>query len=74
MSKRRIDKRKQGYRKLVGACQFAFSGGLEYIWIDTCCTDKKSSAELSEAIKSMFSWYENAEFCTAYLEDVESGP
>ncbi|KAI1274341.1 hypothetical protein F5Y07DRAFT_401423 [Xylaria sp. FL0933] len=44
--------------------------GLDYIWIDTICIDKTSSAELSEAINSMFSWYEGAEVCYAYLSDV----
>ncbi|OAG02531.1 uncharacterized protein CC84DRAFT_1188723 [Paraphaeosphaeria sporulosa] len=34
--------------------------GLRYFWIDTCCIDKSSSAELSEAINSMFRWYQNA--------------
>jgi hypothetical protein len=29
-----------------------------------------SSAELSEAINSMFRWYSNAEYCYAYLADV----
>jgi hypothetical protein len=35
-----------------------------------CCTDKSSSAELSEAINSMFEWYRGAQVCYAYLEDV----
>jgi hypothetical protein len=38
--------------------------------VDTCCIDKKSSAELSEAINSMFRWYKNAAVCYAYLSDV----
>ena len=32
--------------------------------------DKRSSAELSEAINSMYTWYANAEVCYAYLSDV----
>jgi hypothetical protein len=28
--------------------------GLHYFWVDTCCIDKSSSAELAEAINSMF--------------------
>lgn len=35
-----------------------------------CCIDKTSTAELSEAINSMFSWYKNAWVCYAYLSDV----
>lgn len=37
---------------------------------DRCCINKNSSAELSEAINSMFSWYKNAQVCYAYLSDV----
>lgn len=41
-------------------------------WIDSCCIDKTSSAELSEAINSMFKWYQKAQVCYAYLSDVAS--
>lgn len=34
--------------------------------------DKSSSAELSEAINSMYRWYQNAEVCYAYLSDVST--
>jgi hypothetical protein len=33
------------------------------------CIDKTSSAELSEAINSMFRWYKKAQVCYAFLED-----
>jgi hypothetical protein len=36
--------------------------------------DKLSSAELSEAINSMFRWYQQAGICYAYLSDVEASP
>lgn len=49
-------------------------GYIEWVWIDTCCIDKKSSAELSEAINSMFRWYENSEICYVYLSSVDTGP
>jgi hypothetical protein len=38
--------------------------------VDTCCIDKRSSSELSEAINSMYQWYQNAVYCYAYLADV----
>ena len=57
-------------RKIQGCCRFARSYGYEWVWIDTCCIDQKSSAELSEAINSMFEWYSKAELCIAFLEDV----
>jgi hypothetical protein len=35
------------------------------------CIDKTSSAELSEAINSMYRWYQDAEVCYAFLDDVQ---
>ena len=46
--------------------------GYRWVWIDTCCIDKTSSTELSEAINSMYRWYEQAVVCYAYLYDVSS--
>ena len=63
---------KGGYDKIRGCCKLAESEGFQYVWIDTCCIDKSSSAELSEAINSMFQWYRNAAVCYAYLSDVDS--
>ena len=65
-------KDKIGYRKLTFCGEQAAKDGLNYFWIDTCCIDKSSSAELSEAINSMFRWYQNAEMCYVYLSDVSS--
>jgi hypothetical protein len=64
---------KAGYTKIRYACQDALQRDLEYVWVDTCCIDKSSSAELSEAINSMFRWYANAAVCYAYLADVSAG-
>jgi ankyrin repeat protein len=61
---------KNGYRKLLFCRNQADLDNLEYFWVDTCCIDKSSSAELSEAINSMFYWYQAAEVCYAYLDDV----
>ncbi|KAF4852522.1 Vegetative incompatibility protein HET-E-1 [Colletotrichum siamense] len=60
---------KSGFKKIKSACRLALSDGHQYIWVDTNCIDKKSSAELSEAINSMFSWYRGSEICYAFLED-----
>ena len=62
---------KAGYAKIKSCCELAASEGWEFVWIDTCCIDKSSSAELSEAINSMFRWYQRAEVCYAYLSDVD---
>jgi hypothetical protein len=63
---------KQGYNKILSACAVALASGFTHVWIDTTCIDKTSSAELSEAINSMFSWYRDAEICYAYLADVSA--
>ena len=62
-----------GLQKIKKACAMAMNRGHNWIWIDTCCIDKKSSAELSEAINSMFRWYANADECFTFLADVPSG-
>ncbi|KAL8725584.1 MAG: hypothetical protein Q9181_006358, partial [Wetmoreana brouardii] len=62
-----------GLTKIHNCCKLASREGYEWVWIDTCCIDKKSSAELSEAVNSMFKWYANAQICYAYLSDVRSG-
>ncbi len=64
--------RKIGYRKILRCCELAASEGWEYVWADTCCIDKTSSAELSEAINSMYQWYERAKVCYVYLADLHS--
>jgi ankyrin repeat protein len=63
-------KDKKGFLKVKKAANLAAKDGYSYIWIDTCCIDKSSSAELSEAINSMYRWYEESEMCYAYLFDV----
>ncbi|KAI0149475.1 heterokaryon incompatibility protein-domain-containing protein [Xylariaceae sp. FL1272] len=60
---------KHGGPKVLRSAQLALEKGYDYIWIDTCCIDKSSSAELSEAINSMFKWYSSAKECFAYLVD-----
>ncbi|TFA98847.1 hypothetical protein CCMA1212_009450 [Trichoderma ghanense] len=69
--KRRATVLKKGYIKISGAAQLAVSRGLDYLWVDTCCIDKTSSAELSEAINSMYLWYEQSAECYAFLADVD---
>lgn len=60
---------KKGWNKVLNASLQACRDGYRYIWIDTCCIDKTSSAELSEAINSMYRWYSKAAICYAYLCD-----
>ncbi|KZM21955.1 uncharacterized protein EKO05_0005039 [Ascochyta rabiei] len=63
-------KMKKGFSKVEKTCQQAVKDDYDYVWIDTCCIDKSSSAELSEAINSMFAWYRRSGKCYAYLADV----
>ncbi|THU89440.1 HET-domain-containing protein, partial [Dendrothele bispora CBS 962.96] len=66
------DKTKQmsGFRKIEKSCEVARRYRFKYIWIDTCCIDKRSSAELSEAINSMYQCYLGSRVCYAFLSDV----
>ncbi|KAF5368645.1 hypothetical protein D9758_002389 [Tetrapyrgos nigripes] len=72
MQNLRAAKRKAGYAKLWGACAHARQYNFEWIWIDSCCINKESSAELSEAINSMDQYYRNSEVCYVYLADAPS--
>ncbi|KAI5981745.1 heterokaryon incompatibility protein-domain-containing protein, partial [Pisolithus albus] len=63
-------RQRAGYQKIIKSCEQAKKDGYEWLWVDTCCIDKRSSAELSEAINSMYRWYQNARVCYAYLNDV----
>ncbi|KAF2847606.1 HET-domain-containing protein [Plenodomus tracheiphilus IPT5] len=62
-----------GYSKILRSAEIARQKKLDYFWIDTCCIDKSSSAELQEAINSMHRWYQNSNICIVYLEDMPSG-
>lgn len=60
---------KKGFKKVENCCKLANSEGYDLVWTDTCCIDKSSSAELSEAINSMFDWYQRSRMCYTFLED-----
>jgi len=60
----------RGYQKVARFCEEARNRGFKYGWVDTCCIDKRSSAELSEAINSMYRYYSGATVCIIYLSDV----
>ena len=63
-------RRRDGHRKILQSCERSMKDGYRWLWVDTCCIDKRSSAELSEAINPMYRWYENSSICYAYLHDV----
>lgn len=65
-----LDRRESaGFRKIAGCCALAARQGYEYLWVDTCCIDKTSSAELTESINSMYRWYQDSHICYVYLAD-----
>ncbi|KAL4066337.1 hypothetical protein V8B97DRAFT_2025488 [Scleroderma yunnanense] len=71
LSHRRIGKdndvrQRDGYGKILASCEQAKRDGYEWLWT----IDKRSSAELSEAINSMYRWYANSGVCYVYLHDV----
>ncbi|KAK4556543.1 hypothetical protein LTR86_006114 [Recurvomyces mirabilis] len=66
-------KSRAGYQKILDFARVANESGYEWCWVDTCCIDKRSSAELSEAINSMWTWYKKAKLCIVYLDDVAPG-
>jgi hypothetical protein len=47
---------------------------LRLTFLETCCIDMSSSVEFSEAINSMYEWYQNADVCYAYMSDVSAIP
>jgi hypothetical protein len=63
-------KGKAGYAKIHFCAKQAARDALQFFWVDTCCIDKSSSAEVSEAINSMYRWYHEAAKCYVYLSDV----
>ncbi|KAF8546087.1 hypothetical protein OG21DRAFT_1473262 [Imleria badia] len=61
-----------GYEKLLRFCEKAKEYGCKYVWSDTCCINKESSAELEEAIHSMYRWYHDAFVCIVHLAESSS--
>ena len=62
-------RKKKGYSKILDFCDEVRPQGYDYAWVDTCCINKKDSAELAEAVNSMFTWYKNSSTCVTYLSD-----
>ncbi|KAL8672093.1 MAG: hypothetical protein Q9168_003425 [Polycauliona sp. 1 TL-2023] len=59
----------QGMAKIKNFCLVACRDGWDWAWIDTCCIDKRSSAELSESINAMYKWYKRSGWCYIFLSD-----
>ncbi|KAI6120774.1 hypothetical protein EDD16DRAFT_1442964, partial [Pisolithus croceorrhizus] len=59
-----------GFGKLQAFCLRACEQNYFWAWSDTCCIDKDSSAELQEAIGSMFGWYRRSSLTIVHLPDI----
>lgn len=64
--------KRRGFKKLVEFCRKAAEFECKLAWSDTCCIDKSSSAELDEAIRSMFRWYHQAHICIVHFAGASS--
>lgn len=58
------------FSKLRNFCEVVKCLGLGWAWCDTCCINKESSAELEEAITSMFRWYRESALTIVYFSDI----
>lgn len=56
--------------KILGACITARQKGISWMWIDSCCINKRESSELAESINSMYKWYTEAVICLTHFADV----
>jgi hypothetical protein len=59
----KVARSKAGFKKIQYTCEQAIQDDLTHAWVDTCCIDKSSSAELSEAINSMYALYQKSARC-----------
>lgn len=63
---------KSGHGKIQFCARQTLQHGFQHFWVDTCCIDRANLVELSEAITSMFRWYNQAAKCYVYLSDVSA--
>ncbi|KAI4157801.1 MAG: hypothetical protein LQ342_007996 [Letrouitia transgressa] len=68
--KKGLQREREGFTKVKFCCKQASHDNYDWVWADTCCIDKRSSAELTEAINSMYKWYKDAAVCYVHLADV----
>ncbi|KAH8901656.1 HET-domain-containing protein, partial [Thozetella sp. PMI_491] len=70
MADLRCARKKKGFAKIERTCYLAIARGINFAWVDTCCINKESSAELTESINSMFAWYKTSSVCFTFLADL----
>ncbi|KIM59807.1 hypothetical protein SCLCIDRAFT_1217428, partial [Scleroderma citrinum Foug A] len=47
-------RQRDGYQKIIQSCEQTQKEGYEWLWVDTCCIDKRSSAELHDVPDPQF--------------------
>jgi len=57
------------FEKVVIFCWISTRHFNRFVWFDTGCINKSSSAELEESIRSMFNWYSKSKVCIVHLAD-----
>ena len=64
--------RNPGYPKLKRFCKVAREHGFTWCWLDGCCVDRSSCAEVAEAVACGWEYYQKAALCVAHLADVQT--
>ena len=59
-----------GFSKVEGTCKLATKDGYDWIWINSCCINKESSADVDKAINSMWTYYTKSNVCYVYMADI----
>ncbi|GAB7337018.1 hypothetical protein MBLNU457_g2433t1 [Dothideomycetes sp. NU457] len=73
-SARALKERKpKSFETLARAVEEARGNSNHLLFVSSCCIDKRSQLEVSEASHSLHTWYSKADRCYAYLADVQSG-
>lgn len=57
--------------KIRGTCETAHNKGIKWVWIDSCCIDKRDLVETAKSINAMYRWYRDSILCIVYLYDVK---
>ncbi|KAJ8514973.1 hypothetical protein ONZ45_g7540 [Pleurotus djamor] len=64
-----INGKENSRKKLGGFFVAARVAGYRFVWFDSGCINKSNGPEVDESIRSMFSWYRNADTCFVYLHN-----
>lgn len=58
------------FQALQRACSECQSSGLQWLWHDAICIDRRSSTALSESLNSLAEIYRKSKLCIVYLHDL----